>query len=495
MISRKKLLLLFLMIRTFMALISISWYVPDETWQSVEVAHGIVWSGKAFKTWEWDHGLRSYLHPLLFVPVFQLLKFLQIDSRFLVSLAPRLLQGLLSSFADVCFVTFFDRHFSKRPADTKWFIFIYSTNWCLLYSGSRTLVNQLELVLTGFALSMFNEMRTGYIAIVVLSFIIRPTTAIFWLPLVLSHLLTIWHSGESFIKRVILELAPPAFAMLTICIMIDSVFYTKLTLVPWNFLRFNLLLDVSSQYGVNSFHWYLTNALPTIFLGPLGLVPLICGLLKSIKETKNIFLVSLIWSIFVYSCLAHKEHRFILPLVPLCICYTSSYISSVNNKKKFFQRLFIFATLASHLPLTVYLSLVHQTGTTKIVQHLAGKFDHNSSPGRILFLMPCHSTPFYSHFHLTNANLRFLECPPRLSKSEKELLDEADLFFQNPRKNFKLIFDEFAPTHIVTFDSMSETLKDDLKWKSFRICDDLFHSHIPEGRVGSRVHVHCKTIA
>jgi hypothetical protein len=42
-------------------------------------------------------------------------------------------------------------------------------------------------------------------------------------------------------------------------------------------------MDVSSQYGTNPFHWYLTNALPTIFLGPLGLVPLLGGMTIAVK--------------------------------------------------------------------------------------------------------------------------------------------------------------------------------------------------------------------
>jgi len=31
-----------------MAFASVGWYVPDETWQSVEIAHGIVWPGINF---------------------------------------------------------------------------------------------------------------------------------------------------------------------------------------------------------------------------------------------------------------------------------------------------------------------------------------------------------------------------------------------------------------------------------------------------------------
>ena len=501
MFPKKKLFLLFLSVRTLMALLSVSFYVPDETWQSVEIAHGLVWPGKSYKTWEWDHGLRSYLHPVLFVPVFELLKLLKIDSVYLVSTCPRLLQGVLSAFADVCFVAFFDRVFAKRPSDTKWFVFTYLTNWCLLYSGSRTLVNQLELILTGAALSMFDFIegsKTGYIAIIVVSFVIRPTTAIFWLPLVLYHLGTILKSGlKNFVVAAAADLAPPVLAALATCVAIDSWLYGRLTIVPWNFLKFNLLMDVSSQYGTNPAHWYLTNALPTILLGPLGLVPLAGGLVLSWKEEKThpkILSLALVWSLLVYSCLGHKEHRFILPLVPLCICYIAFFVSKVLSKNKSYQKLFIFVTLVTNLPLTAYLSLVHQTGPDKVVQHLANEFESSLAPGKILFLMPCHSTPFFSHFHLANVDLRFLECPPRLTREDEATLDEADSFYQNPREKFEEMLEEFSATRIVMFDSMTDELKDQLVSKRFELCQDFFHSHVSEGRVGSRVHVHCRAV-
>ena len=92
-IPKKKLFLLFLSIRTLMSFLSFSWYVADETWQSVEISHGIVWGPeRGYKTWEWEHGLRSYLHPLIFVPGFAFLKLVQMDTPFLVTLL-RLTQG------------------------------------------------------------------------------------------------------------------------------------------------------------------------------------------------------------------------------------------------------------------------------------------------------------------------------------------------------------------------------------------------------------------
>ena len=364
-------------------------------------------------------------------------------------------------------------------------------------------LTQYFCLLSSLALVLYDAKEgkgVGYVTVIALSFIIRPTTAIFWLPLVLFQLYLIWKTNTraDFVKCLILKLAPTAAGTVLVCVAIDSLFYGRLTIVPWNFLNFNLIKDVSSQYGINSIHWYFTNAFPTILIGPLGIIPLIRGLVDT-KDNKRkspeVFKWALLWSLFVYSSLSHKEHRFILPLVPLCICYITSFVTNISKDLKKF---FVVATLLIHLPLTVYLSCVHQSGTTKVVYHLAEKLGQNANENeindgaKILFLMPCHSTPFHSHFHLVNAGLRFLECPPNLSQTLDNVLDEADTFYENPVKFLEDNFEQISPSHIVCFDSMSAILKKFLKSKHFEKCDDFFHSHLHEGRVGARVDVHCK---
>jgi len=44
------------------------------------------------------------------------------------------------------------------------------------------------------------------------------------------------------------------------------------------------------------------------------------------------------------------------------------------------------------------------------------------------FLMPCHSTPYYSHVH-RNITMRFLDCSPSF---EPNYVDEADQFKADP---------------------------------------------------------------
>ena len=75
----------FAFIRVLMAFLSWGYFVPDETWQSVEVAHKLVF-GNGHLTWEWEHGLRSYLHPALFAILFKILKFVNLDTPFLVTI-------------------------------------------------------------------------------------------------------------------------------------------------------------------------------------------------------------------------------------------------------------------------------------------------------------------------------------------------------------------------------------------------------------------------
>ena len=89
--------------RLLWAVLSTSYYVPDETWQSVEVAHRMVW-GTGHLTWEWEHGLRSALPPCLYAAIFWLLATLGLDWQWLVVVLPRLATGALSALGDVALV-------------------------------------------------------------------------------------------------------------------------------------------------------------------------------------------------------------------------------------------------------------------------------------------------------------------------------------------------------------------------------------------------------
>lgn len=58
-----------------------TWFVPDEYWQSLEVAHRLSF-GYGYLTWEWVEGIRSLIHPFFIAVIYKYLANLQVDNVF-----------------------------------------------------------------------------------------------------------------------------------------------------------------------------------------------------------------------------------------------------------------------------------------------------------------------------------------------------------------------------------------------------------------------------
>ena len=79
------------------------------------------------------------------------------------------------------------------------------------------------------------------------------------------------------------KMLPQALIIPSLVILFDSYFYGKLTIVPWNFVKFNIINNISEQYGIEPWHWYLTNFLPSLTLG-IGIYPVIKGMYKTFSR-------------------------------------------------------------------------------------------------------------------------------------------------------------------------------------------------------------------
>jgi phosphatidylinositol glycan class B len=64
--------------RVSSAVLSQTAFVPDEYWQSLEVAHRMVF-GYGYLTWEWQESIRGYTHPLLYAGLYKVLALLHVD--------------------------------------------------------------------------------------------------------------------------------------------------------------------------------------------------------------------------------------------------------------------------------------------------------------------------------------------------------------------------------------------------------------------------------
>ena len=167
---------------------------------------------------------------------------------------PRMTQAAISVVGDLCFLKFFQQSFTSQ---TKYFFHFYLVHCLMMFISSRTLSNTLEMNLNNMALlhyskatwKAYNNMvhTITYVSLITVSFAVRPTTAMFWLPLVLYHIVLL-HQNQRFLSIFLLTMVPTATFCLTATTAIDSWYYGHFVLVPWNFFKVNILEGIKQQY-------------------------------------------------------------------------------------------------------------------------------------------------------------------------------------------------------------------------------------------------------
>ncbi|KAL1007283.1 hypothetical protein UPYG_G00084510 [Umbra pygmaea] len=445
-------------------------FVPDEYWQSLEVSH----------------------------PIYKILVLFSYDTVQLLIWLPRVMQALLAALADVKLYSLIRS--LEHPDIAKWTYFCQLCSWFTWYCSTRTLTNTMETTLTTLALCYYplngskTHCSTKYLTLVALAVVVRPTALIVWIPLLVYHF---WQEDNK-LKLITHHCLPIGTLILGVSTLIDSMFYGKLTFVQYNFLNFNVLHNIAELYGSHPWHWYFTQGFMVV-IGP-HLPFFLYGCTLASKRYR-ILLITVVWTLVVYSLLAHKEFRFIYPVLPFCMVFCG--IALVNLKT--WRQPAACALLVFNLVLALYTGLLHQRGTLDVMGHLQNLCDNNnlstssqpeinnlstSSQPEIFFLMPCHSTPFYSHIHCP-IKLRFLECPPDFTGDET-YVDEAERFFDDPHRWLMTSFPykSMLPSHLVFFDVLEQEISAFLNGNTFVRSTEIFHTHFPEGRVGKSILVY-----
>ncbi|KYN29058.1 GPI mannosyltransferase 3 [Trachymyrmex cornetzi] len=96
------LLLLLILWRLISVIVVRTAHVPDEYWQSLEVAHRLAF-GYGYLTWEWTTMIRSYMYPFLISILYRILAKFSLDYMLLLTMLPRVFQAILVAYADYRF--------------------------------------------------------------------------------------------------------------------------------------------------------------------------------------------------------------------------------------------------------------------------------------------------------------------------------------------------------------------------------------------------------
>ncbi|XP_057833988.2 mannosyltransferase APTG1 isoform X1 [Cryptomeria japonica] len=479
--------------RIINALLVQTYFNPDEHWQALEVAHRIVF-GYGHLTWEWEKGIRSYLHPLIFALLYKILAIFQLDTVWFMIKTPRLLQSLFAAIGDIYLYKLADRCFGKHVS--QWALFCQMTNWFMFFCITRTLSNSLETVLTivslfywPFYTSLPGEAHYSPMSRKIALFVaaiccaIRPTSAVLWFYLGIIHL----YKAHDKTKFLFFELIPIGAIVLVTTCLLDRWMYGTWILVPLNFLKFNFLSAGGDYYGTHPWHWYFTQGFPAMAFTFLPLS--VAGIWLS-KEWQLAGLIG--WVLGLYSVLGHKEFRFVLPVLPITMMFSGYSLAELdkhsfpsqqkmgklNETKKWSWKFYvIFILLITNIPTALYMSLVHQRGSEAVMIFLAKEADKGHVQS-VTFLMPCHATPYYASVH-KNLTMRFLDCTPSdVGSSTEQIMDESDCFIRDPLGFASNMLDSLPlPSHLVLFDAQEVQLRDILALHGYIKAQKYFHSH------------------
>ncbi|KAI8828672.1 Alg9-like mannosyltransferase family-domain-containing protein [Chytriomyces cf. hyalinus JEL632] len=478
--------------RTYNALLIKTFFSPDEYWQSLEIAHEYVF-GYGHLTWEWTHRVRGFAHPMIFAAEFKALELAGLDDTELMIIAPKLIQAVFAAVGDVYTFMLAQKLFGKGPS--KWALFASLVSFFNFFCGVRTFSNSIETSLTAVAMYYwpwtFPKVKMALtvdrirdleisLACAGVACILRPTNAIIWMYLGFNFMRELDFRAASLVVVRVLFIGSVAAA--TSCI-IDHQFYNEWTFVPYNFFKFNLTQGIASFYGIHTWHWYLSQGIPIVLF---TFIPATAWTLWSRtrggpKHVRGV----IVGTVVVYSVIAHKEFRFVMPLLPLALAaagnalyhlqvYSQTAVDdktptatadansvavgkkgtrSGKPKTSWMRRVAFRAALGglvvSNAIAAFYLGVVHQRGVVDVMTWL--RRDDGTRGNGVLFLMPCHSTPFHSHVHKKDVEMRFLTCEPPLDPAidKSAYLDEADIFYADPKAFIETYFAPFKETRYV----------------------------------------------
>jgi alpha-1,6-mannosyltransferase len=190
---------------------------------------------------------------------------------------------------------------------------------------------------------------------------------------------------------------------------VDSFFWQSVPIWPeWTGFYYNTILGHSADWGVSPWHFYFANALPRLMLNPLTyMVCIPISVLNAATRSRSLdLLVPLLGFVALYSCLPHKEWRFIVYIIPGLTAVAASGAAWIWTRR---AKSVVYAVLSLALLTSVLLSFAASTALLAISSL-------NYPGGEALTVLNSHMALPGQHKHVYSDNLacqtgvtRFLE--------------------------------------------------------------------------------------
>jgi phosphatidylinositol glycan class B len=366
-------------------------------------------------TWEWAAGLRGYAHPGVFAALFWLLRAARLDFAWAVAKAPQLLQAAFAAATDAQVHRLAAVAFGRDAA--RWALACQALSWFNAYCLPRTYSSSLEALLTALGARLLLELPFTRLA----SANAPPGSHWLWRAAAEAR----WVAAAAACvapspgarRRLLAAGALLGGGALAAGAALDRLAYGRWVFAPWEFARFNLFAGGSAIYGSHPWHWNFLSGFPAMLA---SLLPLVAAGLWRLPPSQRPLAYLVALQLAVYSLPAHKEFRFLLPALQLATPLAGLGAQRLwwppsrgASRQGAAQRRLIAVCLALQLPLLAYFLLLHGRGQVAVMELVRGwaARQPSAADASVLFLTPCHATPYYAHVHRP-LPLRFLDCSP-----------------------------------------------------------------------------------
>ncbi|XP_075236016.1 alpha-1,2-mannosyltransferase Alg9 [Lycorma delicatula] len=301
----------------------------DETYNYWEPSHFML-LGNGFQTWEYSpqYALRSYTYLLLhIIPAWIYNQILQ-PNRILIFYFLRCLLGLVSALCEVYFYKCVCREFGIHVGRVVLAFMLFSAG--MFISCTAFLPSSFSMYMTLISMGAWFQRKyeLAVFATALSTFLSWPFVALIGVPIAIDMLFR-RNDWLKFIQWSIIS----CIAILLPMVRIDSLYYGKLVIAPYNIVMYNIFTSHGPNlYGTESWTYYLFNGFLNfnfIFLFAL-ITPFALVLVKLLVPFKArnpgclpywLSLAPLYLWLLVFFLQPHKEERFLFPVYPLiCLC-------------------------------------------------------------------------------------------------------------------------------------------------------------------------------
>ena len=152
------------------------------------------------------------------------------------------------------------------------------------------------------------------------------------------------------------------------------------------------------------------------------------------------------------------------------------------------QNVFRWLFTSINTLVTLYLSVVHQSGSIFAAHYINFRLKANlSENSSILLLTPCFTLPGRTHLHVPNLTIRSLGCLPNFDQ-KSDYQTESELFREDPVDWIESNLNQTEPlvqySFIVMFDYLQEVVEHILDREGFRLDQKFHYSHFPDRSAG-----------